>query len=83
MHTAGYLGPINVHDDDFAIACREKVYAVRYAFEVCGLRVDGFMGGISPPGGLDAVDVAVCTIEKANSLINKLIDENKIDKLGK
>ena len=41
MQTAGYLASINAHDDDFAIACREKVYAIRYAFEVCSLCVDG------------------------------------------
>ena len=83
MHTPGYLGSINAHDDDFAITCREKVYAIRYAFEVCSLRVDGFMGGISSSGGLDAMDVAVSTFKKANMLINKLIDENIIDELGK
>ena len=41
------------------------------------------MGGILSSGGLDAMDAAVCTIKKANLLINKLIDENIIDELGK
>ena len=38
---------------------------------------------MSSPGGLDAMDVALCAIEKANLLTNKRIDENNIDKLGK
>ena len=40
------------------------------------------MGGDSPAGGLMAVDVAVCTIEKANSLINKLMEEKDLSCLS-
>ena len=80
VHTDGYLVSINAHDDNFAVACREKMYVICYAFEVCR-RVDSFMGGMPPPGGLDAVVVAMGTIEKANLLINKFIHKNKIDKL--
>ena len=29
------------------------------------------------------MDVAVCTIEKANSLVNRLMEEGKLDQLGK
>ena len=38
-----------------------------------GVRVDGFYGSQAPPGGLQKVDVAVCTIEKANSLVNRWV----------
>ena len=51
-------------------------------FQDAGIRVAGYMGSHSPSGGFSNTDVAVCTIEKANSLINRLLEENKIDTLG-
>lgn len=41
------------------------------------------MGSTSPTGRFSSLDVAVCTIERANGLINRLIEENKMDLLGK
>lgn len=35
------------------------------------VRVDGYMGGHSAAGGFRSLDLAVCTIEKANSLVNR------------
>ncbi len=46
------------------------------------LKADGFIGSSSANGGFQAIDIAICTIEKANSLINKLIDEETIFDLG-
>lgn len=51
-------------------------------FQEAGVRVEGYMGNTSAAGGFSALDVAVCTIEKANGLINRLIEEDKLDLLG-
>ncbi|VDL93190.1 unnamed protein product [Schistocephalus solidus] len=61
---------------------REKVAYIQKLFSGVGLRVGGFMGGLSPVGGLATVHLAVCTIEKANSLINRLIEEDRLSDLG-
>lgn len=44
--------------------------------------MDGFFGGYTPPGGFDNINIAICTIEKANSIINKLLEQNKLDCIG-
>jgi len=41
------------------------------------------VGSSSPAGGLSSVDIAVCTIEKANNLLNRLIQNDAVDQLGK
>uniref|UniRef100_A0A8C9G5T9 DNA polymerase theta n=1 Tax=Pavo cristatus TaxID=9049 RepID=A0A8C9G5T9_PAVCR len=51
-------------------------------FQEVDVRVEGYMGSISPAGRFSSLDVAVCTIEKANGLINRLIEENQMDSLG-
>lgn len=47
-----------------------------------GVRVEGFFGGYTAPGGFESVDIAVCTIEKANSITNKLLEQQKLDTIG-
>ncbi|XP_012557615.2 DNA polymerase theta isoform X1 [Hydra vulgaris] len=62
----------------FVSVAREKVYSLRDQFEDSGITIGGFMGNENTAGGLNTVDIAVCTIEKANSLINKLMESKKI-----
>ncbi|ODN05968.1 DNA polymerase theta [Orchesella cincta] len=57
----------------FVSVAREKVHSLQSIFGDAGVRVEGFMGSINPPGGFKAVDIAICTIEKANSLVNKYL----------
>ena len=51
-------------------------------FQDAGIRVDGYMGNMNPSGRFATLDVAICTIEKANSLVNRLLEEGKLDQLG-
>ena len=62
-----------------SIVC-EKVHQLSVLLRGCGLKVGGFMGGSAPRGGFPSVDIAVCTIEKANSLVNRLIEERTLEK---
>uniref|UniRef100_A0A3B5B572 DNA polymerase theta n=1 Tax=Stegastes partitus TaxID=144197 RepID=A0A3B5B572_9TELE len=66
----------------FVSVAKEKMHYLQTVFEEAGVRVEGYMGSTSAAGGFTALDVAVCTIEKANSLINRLIEEDRMDLLG-
>ena len=63
----------------YVAVSREKVVSLDAIYGEAGLKIGGFMGSYShsPPGGFAAVDVAVCTIEKANSMINRLVEEKR------
>ncbi|XP_055628365.1 DNA polymerase theta [Toxorhynchites rutilus septentrionalis] len=66
----------------FVAVAREKMYYLQEIFSPAGIRVEGFFGGHKPPGGFDSVDVAVCTIEKANSIVNRLLEQQKLADIG-
>ncbi|KAM9314831.1 DNA polymerase theta [Pholidichthys leucotaenia] len=66
----------------FVSVAKEKMHYLQRVFEEAGVRVEGYMGSTSPAGGFATLDVAVCTIEKANSLINRLIEEDSMGLLG-
>ena len=66
----------------FVAVAREKTRFLKSITEDIGIRVESFAGSSSPPGGLKNCDLAICTIEKANSLINRLIEEGTLDQLG-
>ncbi|XP_045707980.1 DNA polymerase theta isoform X2 [Phyllostomus hastatus] len=66
----------------FVSVAKEKKYYLQSLFQEVGIKVDGYMGSTSPKWRFNSLDVAVCTIERANGLINRLIEENKMDLLG-
>nr|XP_036224574.1 DNA polymerase theta isoform X3 [Bactrocera oleae] len=66
----------------FISVVREKMFYLQDLLTVAGYRVEGFFGGYTPPGGFDSIHVAICTIEKANSIINKLLELGKLDDIG-
>ncbi|KYM80156.1 Helicase POLQ-like protein [Atta colombica] len=66
----------------FVSVVREKMYYFQDLLSDIGIKVYGFMGGSVPPGGFATTDVAVATIEKANSLVNRLMEENDLSSLG-
>ncbi|XP_074546756.1 DNA polymerase theta [Halichoeres trimaculatus] len=66
----------------FVSVAKEKMHYLQSVFEEAGVCVEGYMGSTSAAGGFKALDVAVCTIEKANSLINRLIEEDSMGLLG-
>ncbi|KAM8819926.1 DNA polymerase theta [Eudromia elegans] len=66
----------------FVSVAKEKKRYLQALFQEVGVQVEGYMGSISPAGRFSALDVAVCTIEKANGLINRLIEEKQMDSLG-
>lgn len=50
---------------------QEKVHSLKPLFRELNLRIEAFSGRINPPGGLTQCDFAVCSIEKASSLVNR------------
>ncbi|XP_058886953.1 DNA polymerase theta-like isoform X1 [Acipenser ruthenus] len=66
----------------FVSVAKEKMFYLQNIFQEAGVRVEGYMGSTSAAGGFSSLDVAVCTIEKANGLINRLVEEKKMDLLG-
>ncbi|ELW67555.1 DNA polymerase theta [Tupaia chinensis] len=66
----------------FVSVAKEKKYYLQSLFQEVGIKVDGYVGSTSPTGHFSSLDIAVCTIERANGLINRLIEENKMDLLG-
>ncbi|XP_017041178.1 DNA polymerase theta [Drosophila ficusphila] len=66
----------------FISVVREKMFYLQDLLTPAGYRVEGFYGGYTPPGGFENLHVAICTIEKANSIVNKLLEQGKLDSIG-
>ncbi|XP_075587957.1 DNA polymerase theta [Dermatophagoides farinae] len=60
----------------------EKVENLKPLFNQVGIRIDCFAGQTNIRGGIQEVDVAVCTIEKANNMINRLIEDREVYRIG-
>ncbi|MCJ1445115.1 MAG: hypothetical protein MMC23_005620 [Stictis urceolatum] len=52
------------------------------AWERKGLRVAGFFGGSQTREGWADIDIAVCTIEKANALVNMAVEGKREGEIG-
>lgn len=68
--------------EPFVALTREKASTLKSMLFTTKARVGTFGGNYYTPGGMTAVSVAVCTIEKANNFVNKMINENKLSELG-
>lgn len=66
----------------FVSIAHEKSNYLQQVLEPSGVKVGGFMGNQAPSGGFASIDIAICTIEKANSLANRLLEENTAHLLG-
>lgn len=66
----------------FVSVVREKMFYFQSMFSSSGIRVEGYMGGHMPSLSFKQVHVAVCTIEKANSLVNRMLEEKTLHNLG-
>ncbi|KRX50806.1 DNA polymerase theta, partial [Trichinella murrelli] len=66
----------------FVSVAREKMLYLNSVFRNVGVQVQGYMGTLNPSGGFHSWDVAVCTIEKANGLINRLVEEENVNCLS-
>jgi DNA polymerase theta len=66
----------------FVSLAKEKLKYLQSILDDDSIRVEGFIGNSKPNGGFNACDIAICTIEKANSLINKLIEDDQLFEVG-
>ncbi|KHN89096.1 DNA polymerase theta [Toxocara canis] len=64
----------------YVSVAREKFIALQKLWRSVNLRVRAYVGACSAP--LDCWDAAVCTIEKANSLLNRATEEGTLEDIG-
>lgn len=59
----------------------EKMRYLKKMYASENIKIAGMYGN-APHVNFDDVDLAICTIEKANSLVNKILEEGKAGSLG-
>eukprot|EP00116_Pleurobrachia_bachei_P000092 sb/3460354/ len=62
----------------FVSVAGEKTRYLEGLLELTRIKVGGFFGTKSPPGGFGRIHIAVCTIEKANSIVNRLAESGEL-----
>ncbi|KAJ3090357.1 hypothetical protein HK102_004011 [Quaeritorhiza haematococci] len=65
----------------FVAIVSEKTKYLQTMFASENFKIVGYFGN-NGSSSFDNVDIAICTIEKANSLVNKIMEEGKMDTLG-
>lgn len=58
----------------YVATAQERVHFLRPLLQQLDFTIEDFVGGRYHPGGLASVDVAVCTIETANTMILRLVN---------
>ncbi|KAL1915366.1 uncharacterized protein VTP21DRAFT_6824 [Calcarisporiella thermophila] len=66
----------------FVSIVAEKASYLQLMFDSVHLRVCGYFANSSDYQNFDEVDIAICTIEKANSLVNRLLEEGRLAEIG-
>jgi len=61
---------------------QEKTLSLKPMASALNIKVTGFYAGKGGPFAGTEPEIAVCTIEKANSLVNRLMEENRQDVLA-
>lgn len=65
----------------FVSIVTEKEFYLQELLQDVNIKIGAFHSG-SETGWTSSMDLAICTIEKASSLVNKLIEEQMYDELG-
>ncbi|KAJ3019598.1 hypothetical protein HKX48_001963 [Thoreauomyces humboldtii] len=65
----------------FVALASERTKVMQNVFASEPLKIVGYYSDVGS-ATFDNVDIAYCTIEKANSLVNRLIEEDKLEDLG-
>lgn len=68
----------------FDLNVGKKVNSLKLLSQSLGFRIVPFAGSVNSSSDLklESVDIAVCTIEQASNMVNRLIEENKLDKVS-